>query len=109
VSVPLPASNTFNFANVTRYSISMSNRGPRASGYGVPYLDQMRAVPPSIQHLPASIRGAMYEVIGVQGNRAHAGRAGLPAGAADGVPITLILPGPAGTPKSFIAPRACRR
>jgi hypothetical protein len=106
VTVPIPAQNAagnFVFSNVTRYQFNATNRGVGGFRYAQMYLDAVTANPRSAQ-TPAAVRGAMYSLLGIQGTARAPVSLQFQQAPGTGGTVTVTLPGPAGTPQSWVAP-----
>lgn len=110
VSVPLPQNVTFNFANVTAWSISIANHWTASSSlftpapqlkYTVPSLDQLSANPVSTQPI-STARSALYQINTIGSVRAPLNlQVQMPAGTATPVTIAYRIPGAYNFPSPF--------
>jgi hypothetical protein len=94
----------FDYTQPAAYTINVTNRGYHTLRYSHLYLDALTANPQSLQNFPAT-RGAMYSLLGVEGTARTtcAAEFRLPPGIT-GSPVQVTLPGPVGTPQTWIAP-----
>lgn len=102
ITAAIPQGQTFNYNNVTGYTITATNRGANTLRYTHWYINHVAANPPSLQ-LPSQ-RGAMYQILGVKGTARTPASFQFQQTATTGTPTTVTLPGPAGTPQQWTAP-----
>jgi hypothetical protein len=105
VTAPIPLGNpVFNYAAVTGYSVTVSNRGFNTLRYTQLYLNHAAADPGSVVNQLPAVRGAMYSARGVIGTARSPGTFILSQTAGTGTPVTVTLPGPGGTVQEWPVP-----
>lgn len=93
----------FDYTTVSSYSINVTNRGYHTLRYAQLYLDRLVANPHSVQNPPA-VRGAMYSILGVQGTARTTCSAEFQQPPGSAPQVTVLLPGPVGTPQTWTCP-----
>ena len=106
VTAPIPQGTPgFDYTMVASYTITVTNRGNQTLRYTQLYLDALTANPPSLQSLRGGEpRGAMYSLLGVQGTARAPCSAQFAQPPGSAAPVTVVLPGPVGTPQTWVAP-----
>lgn len=94
----------FNYANVTGYTITVSNRGYNTLRFTQLYLSHVVANPPSVQNVLAAVRGQMYYLPAVKGTARTTAAFSFAEVVGTGTPTTVTLPGPAGSVQQWQAP-----
>ena len=92
----------FDYTQVASYTVTVTNRGYHTLRFSQLYLDALTANPQSVQYPPT--RGAMYSLLGVEGTARTTCSAEFQQPPGTASPVTVVLPGPTGTPQTWVAP-----
>jgi hypothetical protein len=94
ITMPIPASATFNFASVVGYSIEVINRSDRIRrlSWVTCYVDNLAAYPPSQTVNPVT-RGALYTLYGLQGTARAAATLSFQQVPTPGTPTVITTAG----------------